>query len=151
MMVEDGARRSGDWRRCRRGTGASRACRWQERRVGDEDPVVGETGAAAIGAIPEDDGVDGGGSAEIDLPPGVGFEVGVGDGVVEEVAVGVAIDGAGGSGAGEGGALGGGLAGGEVGGGGQGDGAEDLDFGEAEVIGGGELDADVAGPAAPAV
>src|SRR5262249_27020772 len=90
-----------------------------EGRVGGEDPVVGEPFGAAVGPVVDVDGADRCRIAEVDLPPrrriwsGVG---GVGDGVVPEVAVDVAVDGAGGVGAEVvGGGLGGGPAEREVG------------------------------------
>ena len=64
-----------------------------EGRVGDEDPVVGEAIRAAIGAVPDREGVDVGGSAEIELPPWKGLDAGMADGAAGEVAVGVAVDG----------------------------------------------------------
>ena len=85
--------------------------------IRNEDPVIGQTIAAAIRAIPDDDVTDRHGSLQIDLPPGVGFAFGVSRRTVEEMAAGLAVDRRlrVGSGVfGEGAALGGGFADGEM-------------------------------------
>jgi hypothetical protein len=88
-----------------------------ERGIRNEDPVIAQAIAAAIGAIPDDDVPDGCGNLQINLPPGVGIAAGVRCRAVEEMAAGLAIDrrlGVGGGVFGDGTALGGGLADGEM-------------------------------------
>src|SRR5215472_11854681 len=85
-----------------------------ERRIGYEDPIVAQTGTAAVGTVPDDDGIDGRGGPQIDLPPGVRIEVGMSHRVVRKVAVGVAVGRAVGGGAQHRAALGGRFPGGDI-------------------------------------
>ena len=66
-----------------------------EGRVRNEHPVVAQTAAATIGTIPDRNGADGGGSAQVHLPPRVGVQIGVGNRAVKIVPIGVPIDGIG--------------------------------------------------------
>ena len=62
--------------------------------VEKDEAIAFEAGTdLAIGAVPDADGVDGLGGGEVELPPWIGFFVGVGDAAVGVVAVGSAIDG----------------------------------------------------------
>ena len=70
------------------------AVRVRERTVRDEDPIIGEARTAAVGPVPDSDGGEGEGTAEIDLPPRVRFRPGGdGDGVIGYGAIGIAIGG----------------------------------------------------------
>ena len=110
--------------------------------VEEDEAIAIETGAgAAVGAVPDADGIDGLGGGEIELPPWIGFLVGVGDAAVGVIAIGAAVDGEGGVGGGVAAALGGFAFAGDVLAGG-----EDFDFGELqEAFVSGEFEADVAG------